>query len=325
MAGSTSLLRSFVRLNGSLKDLKPERDRYRQYASQAREFILRETERHCDEFLDRPIQPLLDGFSSLAERSSIRLISLNYDDLPLKSNIKFTTGFVDAKESFQIFRPSIPWPDDCHIWCQLHGSVLFRVKSMSELGEYEIVRYRNRVDAAAQEWIHDIYWPRYPDRHQSPLSPIITGLRKADAIQEEPYASYAHVFREEALSCDRWLIIGYSGGDRHINSVLSHARTHWRRSGRKHRVVIVTYWDFEDLLPPPNLGTLVFDPEFDEVSYRTLSLIGEESVEDIRDSMDTVLWPSNLWRVSDTFALTGDGVDWAMGPGLRDIMEFLGI
>ncbi len=315
---SSSLLRPFLILNASLKALKPDRKRYAHYASRAREFIVRETTRHCEDASDLCAIPLVSALAVLSQRARLRLMSVNYDDLPTASGIDFYTGFIDGQGAGQIFRPVHPWPEERHGWCQLHGSVLFRVRQfMTDIGPYpEIVRYRNRREALRQEWI-DIDRDIYQDKHIAPVVPIITALRKADAIQREPYAHYAHVFRDEAMSCDRWLIIGYGGGDHHINLLLSQARRHWRESGRDHRVLVVGNVPIEDR--GANLVGLM--------EQRPESGIGDEMwlFEEESYLFEARVHPRHVSQINAALGVTLDGVDWAMGEGLSSVMRFLRI
>ena len=188
---------------------------------------------------------------------------------------------------------------------------------MTDVGRYpEIVRYRSRSEAARQQWI-DIDWGAFQDRHIAPVAPIVTALRKADAILREPYAQYAHVFREEALACDRWLIIGYGGGDDHINSVLSQARRHWRESGREHRVLVVgnsevraggeSLFGAMEQRPESGLGSEMW--LFEEETY----------------PLNALIHPFRVSQINATLGVTLDGVDWAMGEALPSVMRFLGL
>jgi hypothetical protein len=157
----------------------------------------------------------------------------------------------------------------------------------------------------------------------APLSPIITGLRKADAIQSEPYATYAHVFREEAFSCDRWLIVGYGGRDPHISDMLLQAREHWLRSGREHRVLIVGHFPFlsNGFAGGIDLASVVYQPEGFEWWNGVFSLLW--FFEDA--GRLTIIRPGAVNRVGNGVAITLDGVQWAMSSGLPAVKEFFGI
>ena len=136
-----SLLGPFVSLNDALDPLKPAAKRFSFYASRARKFIVQETNRCCEKSLDRYNRPMVNALAELAERSRLRLMSLNYDDLPAASGIQFFTGFVADDAPYQRFVTTPAWPEDQHTWCQLHGSVLFRVKSHAEHGISSISKF----------------------------------------------------------------------------------------------------------------------------------------------------------------------------------------
>ena len=134
---------------------------------------------------------------------------------PQPPAFSFSRNSLTTTRGIRDFFRTQEWPEDIHTWCQLHGSVLFRLKRSEETA---IVRYPNARAAARQRWVDNADRYSYQDGHKSGLSPIITGLRKTDAILNEPFATYSHRLRTEAASCDRWLIIGYGGGDPHIQS-----------------------------------------------------------------------------------------------------------
>ncbi len=310
------LLGPFISLSRSISALHPDREVYTRYASRAREFIVRATKRHCDQAASPRQHPCVLALNALSQRARIRLFSVNYDDLPAASGIDFYTGFVDNHGAAQVFRPVHPWPEDRHIWCQLHGSVLFRVRlRKTDVGRYpEIVRYAHRREVARRKWI-DVDWGEFQDRHIAPVAPIITALRKADAMQREPYADYNHVFRSDALSCERWLIIGYGGGDHHINNLLSQARRYWRESGRNHRVLVVgktpmdrrgfSLFGAMEQRPESGLGMEMW--LFDEESYE----------------LDRWVRPRHVSQINASLGVSLDGVEWAMGDGLQSVMNFL--
>jgi len=312
-----SLLGPFVELNDALDPLKPSYRRYALYASRAREFVLKETKRCCERNGNAAERPLIKALATLATRSRLRLMSLNYDDLPAASGVTFHTGFHGDHGPYQRFLTSQDWPEDEHTWCQLHGSLLFRVK-MSEIPR--IVRYPSARAAIRQKWVDNADWNPYQDGHKSGLSPIITGLRKADAILNEPFATYAHRLRLEASSCDRWLILGYGGGDRHINYVLGQARAQWRNSGRKQRVLVVNYYAdrFETAF-----ANLVFQiADLDWEGARSMWLFDES---DWDGTMQRMFRPGSISRWTDELGVTLDGIDLAMGDGLPAVMKFLEI
>jgi len=81
---------------------------------------------------------------------------------------------------------------------------------------------------------------------------MITGYRKGEKILVEPYAGYYHYFRNEAFRSPNWLILGYGGGDPHINSVLTSASDFW---GNKLRAFVCNYADLP--VEASNLPTIL--------------------------------------------------------------------
>ncbi|SFV09376.1 hypothetical protein SAMN05421543_1573 [Alicyclobacillus macrosporangiidus] len=60
---------------------------------------------------------------------------------------------------------------------------------------------------------------------------MITGRTKWNNFASQPYSSYYALFRRLAFTSERWLIIGYSGGDSHVNVVLRDALKYRRAAG----------------------------------------------------------------------------------------------
>jgi hypothetical protein len=311
-----SLIAPFVQIEQAVRPSARTLGRYSRYASEARHFILRQTKRCCDQSNDPSERPLVKALTTLADRAWLRVMSLNYDDLPAASGVDFLTGFMDKAEGggFQTFQQPYPWPEDRNLWCQLHGSLLFRVKYVG--GQAQIVRYRSSKNADRQRWINHTLL--YQDDHQGVLSPMITGLRKSDAIQDDPFATYAHQLRAEAFSCDRWLIIGYGGGDFHINRILSQAKEYWFRSGRPLRIVVVGYLGYDQTL---SFGDLIIGMADAEPMLRRSLWLFDEADPDF--DMDAVCRPRQVSRCGTMLALSLDGVDWASSQGLSQVVSFL--
>ncbi len=228
-------LYQFFRVHESRVAWEQSKTPLRQIAERARIYLLNEMAAAVDA-LDRA-PPLVSGLSALSQDVVLKLSSLNYDDLPFLTNIRWVTGFNDAGA----FDPATEWEHGDHTLPQLHGSVRW-----ATIGS-NMIWFHSRDDAR-KEWgtIGQMSAARgYQDGRIAPYSPMITGLRKADAIIDEPYATYFHLFRRQFFSCNRWLIIGYGFADRHINSVLRHAWTAWRRrsqNGQPGLKVAVVDW-----------------------------------------------------------------------------------
>lgn len=177
--------------------------------------------------------PQARALKELARRSTLRLFSLNYDDIPHASGVDFYTGFEG-----RVFRPKYPWPRGRHILCQLHGSVLFGTGSEEE--GFEVVCLPSREAALQSRQVRGS-GPRFQDGHLNGDAPMITGLRKADKTLSRPFGTYMHVMRDELLRCRRWLVVGYGFADTHINEAMQQARAIWQQRRTDVRAVVVNF------------------------------------------------------------------------------------
>ena len=188
----------------------------------------------CDA-VSLPTHPLARGIKQLALKNTLRIFSLNYDDIVQRSGVPLYTGFLPSTGPRR-FEPKFPWPRGGHCLCQLHGSVLWGNDA------FEIVAFDHR-NAAANARKARSSGSKFGDGHQAPNAPMITGLRKADKVLSRPFGTYFHVFREELLRCRRWLIVGYSFADPHVNHALQQALRNWEQRGTPVRAVVVDYFD----------------------------------------------------------------------------------
>jgi len=272
---------------------------------------------------DAGSKSMVKGVKLLANRATMHVVSLNYDDLICQSEIDFYTGFVPEKDGYQVFNPTYPWPNDKHTLCQLHGSVLFG-RANEEIMR-DVVRYKDREEAKKSR-IGAATGTRAQDGHSVPSSTeMITGLRKADKLLSRPYGTYLHAFREHALSCPHWLIIGYGGGDQHINDVLKQARrnwlsrTEWKGKPVDHRVVWVDKIDFQG---QPTLTLEEYTLNFNK-RMPVLDVLGEEVTTRMRQN--TSMISRKVLQLPNGLGFVSDGVDWALGDGLPDVMSSLGL
>ena len=113
--------------------------------------------------------------------------------------------------------------------------------------------------------------------------PMITGLRKADAILLEPFASYYSCLYNSLLKSRVWVIIGYGGVDPHINSCLSRALN--ARVKRPTHLVTVDLHNQESEPEKENLYMASFLSKFmwpnweQRIKYRNQPIVGMESLE----------------------------------------------
>jgi hypothetical protein len=196
-------------------------------------------DRHNPTFEDELRNCSLNGFLNdlIGKKIRSRLFSLNYDTLPLYSSLNFETGFEQRDSgAFEVFSPRrlFDWEGE-HLYCQLHGSTLFGYPSKDRDHESLpglIARYPD-VQTARKNRAMKTGKGHRQDGSPAATNLMITGLRKADDILSEPYASYFHRLFNEMISADAWLIVGYGGGDTHVNHCIKRAQ-HILRQRQQH-------------------------------------------------------------------------------------------
>lgn len=155
----------------------------------------------------------------LAEHFQCTVASLNYDHVLDFLGILLDHGFNPFTDQPAPFDPS--WelravPDDAIRFLPLHGSVHFGF-AREFPGQ---IRWFPQIEQAADSWstIQEAF--RRQDHHE-PL--MVAGRDKTRHILASPYGAYHAALRRSAMTIDKWLVIGYSGGDRHINAMLHDA------------------------------------------------------------------------------------------------------
>lgn len=68
---------------------------------------------------------------------------------------------------------------------------------------------------------------------------MVTGRNKLQSLVGLPYSSHMSMFRRQAFTSHRWLIVGYGGGDYHINAVLTQAFLKHQLAGDPISIVFV--------------------------------------------------------------------------------------
>jgi hypothetical protein len=173
------------------------------------------------------------AFAEMIEELStnyiLRVYTLNYDSilLNLKSNIKFYDGF-DKKvgNSYISNYKGIIVNRDDHCFYNVHGNKDYSPSFVSELrfNEYSIVGY-NFVfgnDESSIPNFTDVSMTSERKRRLFP-SPIISGQQKILHTQVRPFNAIFHSFRQDCMTSDIILSIGYSYSDGHINDCISNA------------------------------------------------------------------------------------------------------
>lgn len=210
--------------------------------------------------IESGVASVSQGLRTLHEDTSLKVFSLNYDNLAFGSGVDFYTGFERQGRNYAEFVPRYPWPTEQDYLCQLHGSVHFGYRESPS----HIVRFDD-ITKARETWksyveesdsVNGSHTFHFRDRLYVPLQdggtaligPMISGLRKVDktTVGFAPYSYYINAMRNEAFRVRKWLIIGYGFGDQHINRILSEAHDYHVEKNTDHRIAIIDYHDFLD-------------------------------------------------------------------------------
>lgn len=160
--------------------------------------------------------------ADLSKKFYLRVFTLNYDTVPLHSSVPFETGYHRSGDGVQeeSFYPSrVRNAFRNHIFCQLHGSSRFGYSSGDRRTHGLIVRL-NDHDSAVESRATTACGNNFGQDGVEGISQLmITGLRKADAILHDPFATYFSRFTEDLLNSEAILVVGYGGGDKHVNEL----------------------------------------------------------------------------------------------------------
>lgn len=189
--------------------------------------------------------PFNQFLSSLGKKRAIRIFSLNYDTLALGCRLDFQTGFLPNTPGAAVgrFKPSALLTTHAkNVFCQLHGSCLFGFTNANvDSPEDMFVRHAS-LPAAHDSRLHTATdAPAAQDGTSATSRLMITGMRKADAIQQEPFASYFRLLFDDLLRVPTWVFAGYGGTDLHLNLLIERAYRVWRERGKKVRVLWVGF------------------------------------------------------------------------------------
>lgn len=166
--------------------------------------------------------PLNRFLAKLSKDVYLRLFSLNYDTVPLHSGVSFESGFrkLESASTVESFYPSqVRTAYRSHVFCQLHGSSLFGYASGDQSARGSLVRYPTLQKAMESRKSIAVGNHLSQDGVEGLSQLMITGLRKADAILHDPFATYFSRLLEDLISCDAVLVVGYGGADNHVNEL----------------------------------------------------------------------------------------------------------
>jgi len=300
----------FRHLLGPFVDARPHIDVHAGYghvADQGAKQILNHVSAACDSASATGITPpIAELLNRLNEVALLRIVSLNYDDLPWLSNIDFFTGYTGQTEFSA--RDTIEPPSLPSLY-QMHGSVRF-----GSLNWDMAVIERHSDRSSARTARESIQGPtRFQDGHQATTLAMITGLRKSDKVLHQPYAAYYQALRTLASEIPRWLVVGYGGGDAHVNQALS-ASAHDRK-----RIAVVGFHTFEE-------GDSEMAAIGMPVIEKTNALLSWAS-RDYRawygSKGMSCLYRHSFNELGDRLRLSLDGLDWVADGGFQSLSDAL--
>lgn len=210
------------------------------------------------------------GFiNSLSGNNILRIYSLNYDNLIQQQSgldKKFYNGF-DLKDSeYRSNYTQIVQNTDKNCFFNLHGSFYFQDKPVDDFTRNELVYNPEGPVVKRPEHRNEFLG--------MPLisSQIITGNQKLFKTLIEPLSAFTYAFRYDCLDAIEIIVIGYSFGDSHINSVIASALD----SNDKNRLKIITmidnpnsFWNFQNQMirafknQKKEIQTIVYADEHD--------------------------------------------------------------
>ena len=158
-------------------------------------------------------------FERLAERADLTVVNLNYDDVLFDAlgGTAALMGFVQANDgtspSDETFSPS-----DSFLSTQ-------RTRLLHLHGHYRLLPDGGASKCtprnAPTRWLR-----AHPGQYEAgtermrPLFPIVSGNEKPWALSGRPFATYQALATIAAHQADALLVIGYGGGDGHVNELL---------------------------------------------------------------------------------------------------------
>ncbi|MGE8037964.1 SIR2 family protein [Lysinibacillus sp. NPDC093692] len=177
------------------------------------------------------------------------IITLNYDNtIQCSLNEQYSDGFIKVNDTFSKISLDELYRDDLSKVINLHGSILFGDYSgnSSETANlyvfeddfHELYKYSN-YKVAREKFFYTAKTSHVTQSGEvAEITPIITGLRKADKLIVSPYNAYHHYFYDAIRKNSGLLIVGYSFGDSHVNNIIEKITA---LHGEKRKVVVITY------------------------------------------------------------------------------------
>jgi len=275
--------------------------------------------------------PFISFLNQIGTKLQTQIFSLNYDSIPHYSNLEFETGFNIAEGKCKYFDlAGLQDSEKSHLLIQLHGSSRFGYPpSGRNHGRHLVVRFDDENDALDNRRTTATTATFNQDGSSNTHRLMITGMRKADSLLDEPFAAYFHKFRAEAMKSPVYIVIGYGGGDRHVNETLHSAFEYWKAKRKRLKIVWIGYASdtcFENDIAQWDVGSAIlkscgsqigstFGP--DVANYlgrpRTLWKIERKKIQKMKLEFADVLL--SFRGTNDTFKEhTSEIIDFVQGP-----------
>lgn len=179
------------------------------------------------------LEAFLLFLNEAGHKNVLRGYTLNYDQMFSDASAKTKLNIFDGFEKRGSFSDQVSLSSDLkhystekilkdsetNCFYNLHGSIFWH---WSE----EIQKYVKRDFIFEQnEFQHIITNLKKSSKGERILKvPIITGFKKIERLEFEPFSAMYDAFKKDCLSADVFIIIGYSFNDPHINNVLASAQ-----------------------------------------------------------------------------------------------------
>lgn len=186
----------------------------------------------------------------LKKKNNWDVFTLNYDTTVEQSLTSYEDGYQNIKDEqkFQKFSIAKLLKNNYKLSTinHLHGCVLYGHERYTDINHdiydynsHDLYKY-NDYQTAFKNWQGiSTSTNTAMDGTDIVQGPIITGLNKTDKITCLPYSSYRYNLDKCLLENDSLLIVGYSFGDKYINSAIERLNQFHNNK----RVVVIDFWD----------------------------------------------------------------------------------
>ncbi|MGF9978907.1 SIR2 family protein [Viridibacillus arvi] len=271
-----------------------------------------------------------DFWGNLNRQNNLDIITLNYDTTIQQSLGSFTDGFLQEREVDNFSRLSLEELNrkDISKVINLHGSIMFggfNIRNPEEANRYsfeddfhELYKYSN-YETAREMFFSTGKSSRVTQSGEiAEITPIITGLRKADKLIIPPYNAFHHYFFDSIRNNSGLLIVGYSFGDLHVNSIIDKITA---LHGDNRRIVVITY------ITPKQRDRWHPDNEFlmDDDGWLTTEALSfySKAAKDYKPLGDTFYYNNPITSKDGRVKIYLEGFKQAVENHSNEIIEFL--